>query len=462
MSRPTFLLCVLLASVSVFLSNVGFCGVSLVAADEDCPLISASQAARFGMERQWHTQVPLDSSNNRVTHLTLVPKSETSPDTLFVQTERSTLFAIDAETGKTLWSKLIGRSDLITGEVGCNGQMVAVLNGSKLFILNRVNGRVMWTRDFPGVPAAGPVLSQRYAYVPLLDGCVAAYPIQKIEKADGNSSQSGTDQTQATSDKVSNASALTLSQEKVDPLVCPSMYRIETQPVLIQDDAAADRLAWINEDGMYVGTISGANSQGFKLDYALPTSLSFAASPAFVPSRFTHPDAEKREQAAEDAGPFDEGNSVEDVPVFGALVAASTDGRVSAVQAGSGGILWGYHLGQPIVEPVIAIGARAYVVTQFGQLHCFDARTGKKFWETRDISQFVAQTSDRIYALDSSGEKVSVLRASNGQRIGKFPIAGFTRVVCNDKTDRLFFVTETGFIQSLRQRGVEEPLRHRE
>lgn len=442
---------------------VGFGSSSFVdqaVAGGDCPLISKTLATRHGMQRQWHTQVPLDPANNRVTHLSLVLKSETSPDTLFVQTERSTLFAIDAETGKMIWSKLVGNPDLVSCKVGCNGQMVAVLNGSSLYLLNRINGRILWSRSFPGVPASGPVLSQRYAYVPLLDGCVVAHPVQKVAD-DSDSDKKQGDDVQATSAKIASASRLILEQGKLEPLICPSIYRIETQPVLIQNDATADRLAWVNKRGMYVGAINNTGGNEFRLDYSLSTAMSFESSPTFVPSRFIHPDESKREsESAAEEGPFAQNETVKDVPIFGAILVASMSGQVNAIQAGSGSTLWEYHIGQPIVKPVVAIGTRAYVVSQFGLMICFDVQTGKKLWETRDVSQFVAQAKNHLYVLDTSGVNVSTLRVSDGRRIDRLPISGYAKVVCNSKTDRLFLVSPTGLVQSLRQRGVDEPIRH--
>lgn len=440
-------------------------GVQQALAEDDCPLISQSLAVRHGLQRQWHTQVALDPSNNRVTHLTLTPKSETSPDTLFVQTERSTVFAIDAGTGKVLWSRVVGRPDLISGAIGCNDQMVAVINGSTIYILNRLNGRILWTRSFPGVPASGPVLSKRYAYVPLLDGCVAAYPVRKVDSpeerktsktaetpASNDVSASQGTVTQATLVKMSNANRLILSQDETEPLVCPSLYRIETQPVLIQGDESADRVAWVNKRGMYVGAIGNKSGAHFSLDYSLASTLAFEASPTFVSSRFTHPDEAKREDASGDEISSAGGDSGEKVPMFGALLVASTDGQVNAIQAGSGATLWEYHVGQPVVNPVIAVDARAYVVTQFGLMLCFDVRTGQKLWETANVSKFAAQSNEWLYVVDDSLERISILRATDGRRIDHFPISGFSRVLSNDQTNQLFLANETGFIQALSPR----------
>ena len=123
-------------------------------------------------------------------------------------------------------------------------------------------------------------------------------------------------------------------------------------------------------------------------------------------------------------------------------------------------MLWDYHIGEPVVESVVTVEHRAYVVSQFGSFYCFDVRSGKKLWEASGVKQFVAQAKDRLYVVDKSGDRLSTLRVSDGQRIDRLPISGFTRFVANGKTDRLFLVSETGFVQSLRQRGVKAPIRY--
>ena len=100
-------------------------------------LISHTQAESHGLTRAWFSQVRLDPGQGRVSHVTLAEKSDNHPDTLFVQTDRAGLHVIDAETGQTLWVKKAGRSTQPSLPLGFNEEVVAVVNGTKLYILKR-------------------------------------------------------------------------------------------------------------------------------------------------------------------------------------------------------------------------------------------------------------------------------------------------------------------------------------
>ena len=416
-------------------------------------IISETRAAQHGLERQWHTQIAMDPWKNRVTHLSYVPKSDTCPDMLFVQTENSMVFAINAETGQTLWSRLVGKPYLMSEAVDANDQVVGALNGSTLFILDRLNGRTLWNKGFRSVPATGPILSKQYAFVPYAAGCVAAYPLSKTKTASGRILDRKSESELAkldTSPEASKTNRLRAYAE-TEPLLCPSLRRIDTKPILIENNKGTDRLAWVNAGGIFMGSIS-SDSGGMNVDYSLLSKLDFEASPAFVQSRFVQPEGAKVPGTDKLA---------KNVPIFGALLVAAKNGEISAIQAGSGKTLWEYHFGEPIVQPIVTIEDRAYVFSQYGTMVCFDARLGKKLWSKKGISQFVAKTKERIYVLDQLRDKLLILRASDGGELDQLSISGFTKVFCNDKSDRLFFATESGLIQSLRQRGMKKPVWYR-
>ena len=56
--------------------------------------------------------------------------------------------------------------------------MSAALNGSKLYVINRKDGRLLWERPLGGAPGAGPAVSDLSVYVPLVNGMVEVYSIE--------------------------------------------------------------------------------------------------------------------------------------------------------------------------------------------------------------------------------------------------------------------------------------------
>ena len=86
---------------------------------------------------------------------------------LYAQTDKAVVQAIDAETGKTLWSKQVGQPQYPTMSPGVNRDFVAIINGSRLYVLNRFNGDLLWETELAGAPGAGPALSTKRIYVPI-------------------------------------------------------------------------------------------------------------------------------------------------------------------------------------------------------------------------------------------------------------------------------------------------------
>ena len=86
--------------------------------------------------------------------------------TFYAQTDKAVIHAIDAETGQTLWWKQVGqpRQPSMTPDV--NGNLLATINGSRLYVLNRLYGEILYRRRVERRPGAGPALSTQRAYVP--------------------------------------------------------------------------------------------------------------------------------------------------------------------------------------------------------------------------------------------------------------------------------------------------------
>ncbi len=75
---------------------------------------------------------------------------------LYLISDSAMVQAIDAETGATLWSKRIGNPDYPCLPLGVGGDMLAVVNGSRLYVANRYNGAILYEHVVDGAPAAVP------------------------------------------------------------------------------------------------------------------------------------------------------------------------------------------------------------------------------------------------------------------------------------------------------------------
>ncbi len=100
------------------------------------------------------------------------------PDiTLYAITNRGVLHAIDAETGRTLWVTAIGTERHPSEAAGTSDKYVAAVNGSQLSVLEKSTGKVVWQQKVVGAPGAGPVISQRFVYVPMISGQIEGYDL---------------------------------------------------------------------------------------------------------------------------------------------------------------------------------------------------------------------------------------------------------------------------------------------
>ena len=73
-----------------------------------------------------------------------------------MQTDRAVIHAIDAETGKTLWCKQVGQAKHPSMPPDANRDLLAVVNGSRLYVLNRFNGELLYQREIDTRPMRGP------------------------------------------------------------------------------------------------------------------------------------------------------------------------------------------------------------------------------------------------------------------------------------------------------------------
>ena len=415
-------------------------------------VITRSIAAQHGLARAWFTQVRIDPARSRVTEMRLVGRTDRQPDTLFVQTDRATVHAINAETGQTLWMKMVGHPDYPTMPVGANRELVAVINGTTIYVMDRANGRLLWKARVNGVPAAGVVMSDRRAFVPMLNGQVVAYRLKKQESKEdavkpaakqevaAAETVAATDEPSAEAGKQEEGKkepgVLSLQQQYIPTLTCVSFGRITSQPIVTRQDELGEFVAWATTKGLFISRIDWKKERQFTLEYQLATATRIVSQPTFLPPATTA----QSEQ--------------------GILFAASENGEVHATTERKGLDIWKYAVGEPILQPVVPIEKDVYVATQRGGMFCLEAASGNKKWWTDRVTQFVAASKDRIYAADAAGD-ILVLDRNTGTRVDTVAAADLPLKYLNLQTDRIYLATPSGLVQCLREVGLTEPIRHR-
>jgi len=134
-------------------------------------LVGFEAASKNGLERAWFSQVRVDRGKNRVTSWAL------HNDLLLALTSTGTLHAMDSESGRTRWVAQVGNPRHPSTGPAANAELVAVLSGSRLFMLDRGDGHLVWSRSIGNTSEAAPTLGENYAYVAQINGRVEGFKL---------------------------------------------------------------------------------------------------------------------------------------------------------------------------------------------------------------------------------------------------------------------------------------------
>ena len=395
-------------------------------------IIPETTAARHGLTRPWFAQVQLDRSRARVRYVVL------HEDTLYVQTDRAMVHAIDAETGKTVWARHVGRSNHPSMAPGLSRDLLVVVNGSRMYVCNRHNGDLLQEIRIDSAPGAGAAVSQERAYVPMVDGLVMAFRLEPLTdglRELGKVEKEPSEEQKVIAEEIRREN-LRLRQEYIPPLACRSIGRALVQPLVTSENEGEEFVAWPTDRGyLNIGWVDRRRDNHFELKYRLETDAGIAAMPSYLPP--------------------DPGISADSGIIFG----ASRDGFVHAIEERSGDSLWRFSTGEPILEPAVVVDQRVYVATQPGGMHCLDAKTGGEVWWAPQIVRFVSASKQRVYAADKLG-RILILNIKTGARLDTLEAGALPIKLSNYRTDRLYLATDTGLIQCLHEVELSEPIRH--
>ena len=409
-------------------------GLSVAATDE---IISQPVAATHGLARGWMVQMDMDRSRSRLRDLVL------HEGVIYAQTNRGLIQAYDAETGKPVWDvpRQVGTPDFPSSAIAVGGDLLAVTNGSRLYVLNRHNGALLWDDEVAGAPSAQLAVGDMCVYVPVYNGSVLAYRLKpegefaKKKPAPKSKSKSAAPVEEPTEPPSIND--LRLSQSKAPPLVCPGDGKAMVVPVVIHKPDAIEEVVWPTDQGYLYTGLNDREANHFQVKSRMESGAEIVAPATYLP-----PDPKVRKD-------------------FGLVFTVSRDGYVYAVNEATGDAVWRFAAGEPVVQPAAVVETDLYVTTELGGMYCLDAPTGTRKWWTPDAAQFVAASKQRVYAADKY-DHLLVIDAKTGSRLDSISLAALPIRLFNAQTDRMFLASEGGLIQSLHEEGLPQPLLHGE
>lgn len=395
-------------------------------------LMSETGLARSGLTRPWFAQVEMDQGRTRLTDILMYEGA------LYAQTNSAMVHALDAETGKTLWSKRVGEAKHPSMPAEAKGNLLAVINGSRLYVLNRLTGELLYEKEIQDAPGAGPGLSTRRAFVPMVNGMVIAYRVEEetTRPKPAEKKTSGEDEMPAAAEGSAASAPIRVSKQHEPPLFCQSFGRALVAPLVTREFIGGEYVVWPTDRGyMNFGRIDHQFGESFVLKYRLQTGATVAARPAYLP-----PDP----QVLGDPG---------------VVFVASADGFIYAVEEENGTTKWRFSTGEPISQSPVVAENRLFVATDLGGMYCLDVKTGKNLWWAANVKQFVAAGKSRAYVIDRFG-RLLVLNAANGARLDAITVGDSTIPLVNSDTDRIYLASRSGLIQCLREMEQTKPLLH--
>jgi outer membrane protein assembly factor BamB len=391
-------------------------------------VISETDIARHGLTRPWFAQVEMDPGRSRLGEVVL------RDGVIYALTQAAVLNAIDAETGKTLWTRQVGDPKYPSMPPDAAHGRVAVVNGSRLYLLDSANGELLDEIAMTDAPGGGPAISSQRVYVPMVNGMVVAYPILPLPDAKAPKDIKPNKEKKPL-EAVLPKNRL-VDERREPPLHCRSYGRALIQPLVTRDDPGGEYVVWPTDRGyLYFGRIDRENVNSFITKYRLQTGAPIVSRPAYLP-----PDPKTPGDA-------------------GVVYVTSLDGFVYAIDEEDGGTLWRFPTGEPISATPAIADMRVYVAVQTGGMYCLEAKTGKNLWFAPNIAQFVAAGRQRVYALDRLGRLVA-LDLKTGRRLDVIANETDAALLSNTDTDRIYVIGRQGLIQCLREAELVAPLVH--
>lgn len=320
-------------------------------------------------------------------------------DNIYTESSSGHVTAFDAEDGRKLWSILLGRNDEPIFPITSNESICLCVTGNTMHALNKRTGKKLWSLRIPGAPSTGPAMDDKQVYVGTLDGSVYAFSLDKIRTA-------------YTENRLPKWSYETV------------VWRYQATQEITSPPVITGRLV---NFGCRDGSVYGVARLNRKLVFQFETNAPIMA-----------PLGQKGDT----------------------LFVVSEDHNFYALNGNNGDVRWDFASGLPIRKRPIVVDDDLYLVPDRGGLFCLSVNAGAKKWWHESLTDFVATTGQVTYATDRDYNLVMLSR-EEGKILTRMSLRGYPIRVSNDRTDRVYVVSDSGLIVAMRPQGRSYPTFHK-
>lgn len=380
-----------------FIQGLAAVGVSAGAApawsQTATTLPTARELARYNLTRAWWGQAVIDPAFDRVLHFTA------DEDNVYVQTAAGIITAFHAETGRRLWSVLVGATNRISLPVSTNETQALVTVGLNLYSINKFTGEMEWDLELLHHPSTSPEVDPRRVYLGMVDGSVYSYDLAMIKQ---------------------------LHEQNRLPTWSNYAFHwrfMTPKPISSPPISNGRSVTFASQSGS-VYSIGGEENKlifQFETDAEIRTPIGMNADSLFV---------------------------------------VSEDARLYCLNADQGTRQWAFTAGIPIRSQPRIIGGNVFVHPQNEGLYCLNAASGIIKWRQPRGANFLASTDDYVFTSDALNN-VLILAQSDGAVVGSLPLRTLSVRMGNDRTDRLYVASEDGLVVCIRETGRDFPIYHK-
>lgn len=395
--------------VIVVIFNSGTFGFAADEAISDAPVSDQSTAGDTAIPplvKLWEAQAMLNVQRDKVAHIV------TDEDVLIVQSSGGIVTAMNAETGREMWTAQVGRVDEVGMPASSNADVVMIVAGPTLYALDKFSGKELFSYRLPSQPSAGPVITEGSFFIPLSDESLVTCSLKTLRHLE---------RYQTLPPGVSQAIAWRFVAGEI----------IRRAPV-----AGSSRVAFVTDPGnIFVVDIGGVQAGKSKFEFLMQ-------SPTTTPLTMVNRDQEY-------------------------LLAAAANNRLFCLDMNSNGKMqWTYPLGQRVTEPITVIGDDVYIVGDEGDFWGLGLESGLPLqtaddgaFALTDIRMLVSVTNRAVYVIDSAGRLVTVNRKT-GKIVAQTMYSDLSVPIRNSLTDRVYLSTTSGRVVCLKESGIDFPIYH--
>jgi outer membrane protein assembly factor BamB len=453
---------------------------------------------RLNLDLSWKTYIPIDNRSDGIASVQIVENR------IYVQTRANVLIVLNENTGEEIWRRPFPRRYLPVLPLAVIRELVLVVNGPVLYLLDRTDGKMKYSVELPATVCAGLATDAQQCFLALANDRVISVGLTPEDIQPGLRVRPLIDRPEPPSGVTPNGPSIsalvtagnrTPSLATVNSLSAPFKY---TGKDISPSYAVSETLRnpYVLENGNRSPSIQIMNSMRQVTQF---TEINSQDTPRILWELQNHRRVETTPilfdgemdhfvvmAAADRVFVCDKyarkGNTIHHEYLADSNISAplARYGPELYFCVADGNVYWvhieSFHNPEvPVLHvkrytadsaidriPLITDDS-IYLASSQGGVTRLDRQTFARVWSNPEVNQVFAVNPNLVYAGNRSGDLV-VLDRKRGSKLASLDIKGFNFPILNDQDDRLLLAGSNGLLICLRDRTFRRavPLRQNE